>query len=56
MRTTKVVVLPYDSAWKAAFEEIRKEMGKKARKSAMRYAPENIMPLWDKLFNEIVNQ
>lgn len=37
-------------------EEIRKEMGKKARKSAMRYAPENIMPLWDKLFNEIVNQ
>ncbi|MBR6574118.1 MAG: GrpB family protein [Clostridia bacterium] len=26
MRTTKVVVLPYDSAWKAAFEEIRKEI------------------------------
>ena len=26
MRTTKVGVLPYDSAWKAAFEEIRKEI------------------------------
>ena len=26
MRTTKVAVLPYDSAWKAAFEEIRKEI------------------------------
>jgi len=26
MRTTKVTVLPYDSAWKAAFEEIRKEI------------------------------
>lgn len=37
-------------------EDVRKEMGKKARHSAMRYAPENIMPLWDKLFNEIVNQ
>ena len=37
-------------------ENVRKEMGKKARHSAMRYAPENIMPLWDKLFNEIVNQ
>lgn len=26
MRTTKVTVLPYDSAWKTAFEEIRKEI------------------------------
>jgi len=26
MRTTKVTVLPYDSAWKAAFEAIRKEI------------------------------
>ena len=26
MRTTKVIVLPYDSAWKTAFEQIRKEI------------------------------
>ena len=26
MRTTKVTVLPYDSAWKTAFEAIRKEI------------------------------
>ena len=37
-------------------EEIRIKMGKKAHQSAMRYSPGNIMPLWDKLFNEIVNQ
>ena len=35
-------------------DEIRKEMGRKAHLSAMRYAPENIMPMWEKLFNEIV--
>jgi len=35
-------------------EELRKEMGRKAHQSAMRYAPENIMPMWKKLFNEIV--
>lgn len=35
-------------------ENVRKEMGKKACQSAMRYAPENIMPLWEKLFNELV--
>lgn len=35
-------------------EEVRKEMGRKAHQSAMRYAPENIMPMWDKFFNEIV--
>lgn len=35
-------------------EEVRKEMGRKAHQSAMRYAPENIMPMWEKLFNEIV--
>ena len=35
-------------------EEARKEMGRKAHHSAMRYAPENIMPMWEKLFNEIV--
>ncbi len=27
MRTKKVIVLPYDSAWKSAFEEIRQEIG-----------------------------
>lgn len=37
-------------------EKVRKEMGKKARKSAMKYTPENIMPLWNKLFNKIINQ
>ena len=26
MRTTRVIVLPYDSAWKSAFEEIKKEI------------------------------
>ena len=35
-------------------ENIRKQMGQKAHQSAMRYAPENIMPMWEKLFNEIV--
>ena len=35
-------------------ENVRKEMGERARYSAMRYAPENIMPLWEKLFNELV--
>ena len=35
-------------------EEERKTMGRQARLSAMRYAPENIMPMWEKLFNEIV--
>lgn len=35
-------------------EEVRKEMGRKAHQSAMQYAPENIMPMWEKLFNEIV--
>lgn len=34
-------------------EEIRKGMGQRAHLAAMRYAPENIMPLWEKLFNEI---
>ena len=35
-------------------EEERKEMGREAHQSAMRYAPENIMPMWEKLFNDIV--
>ena len=35
-------------------EEVRKTMGQKARLSAMRYAPENIMPVWIKLFNDII--
>ena len=35
-------------------EKVRKKMGQKAHQSAMRYAPENIMPMWEKLFNEIV--
>jgi GrpB-like predicted nucleotidyltransferase (UPF0157 family) len=26
MRTTKVVVLPYDEAWKSAFEKIKDEI------------------------------
>lgn len=37
-------------------ENVRKEMGEKARKSAMRYTPENIMLLWNNLFNEKLNQ
>ena len=40
MRTTKVVVLPYDSAWKAAFEEIRKEIEQAAAALAALAAPE----------------
>lgn len=35
-------------------ENIRKQMGQKAHQSAMRYAPENIMPMWDNFFNEII--
>lgn len=35
-------------------EEARKDLGRKAHQSAMRYAPEHIMPMWEKLFNEIV--
>ena len=35
-------------------KEVRKDMGRKAHQSAMRYAPENIMPMWEKLFKEIV--
>lgn len=34
-------------------EEVRKEMGQNARQSAMRYAPENIMPMWERLFHII---
>lgn len=26
MKTAKVIVLPYDTAWKTAFEEIKKEL------------------------------
>ena len=26
MRTNKVVVLPYDTAWQSAFEEIKREL------------------------------
>ena len=37
-------------------ENVRKEMGEKARKSVMRYTPENIMLLWNNLFNEKLNQ
>jgi glycosyltransferase involved in cell wall biosynthesis len=36
-------------------EDFRKQMGQKAHQSAMRYAPENIMPMWEKLLNEIIN-
>lgn len=34
-------------------EEIRKQMGKKARNNIKRYAPEEIMVKWDTLFKEI---
>lgn len=40
--------------WLIENEEARKEMGRNAHQSAIRYAPENIMPMWEKLFNEIV--
>ena len=29
MKTAKVIVLPYDTAWKTAFEEIKKEKSEK---------------------------
>lgn len=34
-------------------EDLRKEMGRKARINAERFLPENIMPRWVDLFNEI---
>lgn len=34
-------------------EDIRREMGRKARENVKRYLPENIMPQWEKLFNDL---
>lgn len=34
-------------------EEERKSFGHRARKNIERYAPEVIMPMWEKLFNEL---
>ncbi|PKV50975.1 glycosyltransferase involved in cell wall biosynthesis [Aquimarina sp. MAR_2010_214] len=39
-----------------ANEKLRKEMGTKARKNAKRYLPENIMPKWEKLFQELTGK
>ena len=37
-------------------EEVRKEMGYKAHKNAMRYTPTLIMKQWDALINQLINQ
>jgi len=34
-------------------EKTRKEFGKRARQNVMRYAPENVMPQWELLFNQL---
>lgn len=39
-----------------AKEELRQTMGKAARESSERYAPERIMQTWDKLFSSLVQQ
>ena len=36
-------------------ENIRLELGKNARVNIRRYAPENIIYLWNKLFIELIN-
>lgn len=36
-----------------ANEKKRKEFGKRARQNVMRYAPENVMPQWELLFNQL---
>lgn len=35
-------------------EDIRKEMGRKARENVKRYLPENIIPQWETLFNQLL--
>jgi glycosyltransferase involved in cell wall biosynthesis len=35
-------------------EELRKEMGAKAKENVKRYAPDNVVPLWDELFKSLV--
>lgn len=35
-------------------ENVRKEYGKKAKENAKRFLPENIMPQWDQLFNQLI--
>ncbi len=35
-------------------EEIRREMGRKARENVKRYLPENVMPQWEALFNQLL--
>lgn len=37
-------------------ENIRKEMGIKARENVKRYLPENVIPQWETLFNELLKQ
>lgn len=37
-------------------EAERKKFGERARLNMRRYAPENIMPLWEKLFKELTDQ
>ncbi|MDL2323341.1 glycosyltransferase family 4 protein [Bacteroidales bacterium OttesenSCG-928-A17] len=39
--------------WLMANDELRKQMGTAAKKSVERFYPENIMPLWEKLFKEV---
>lgn len=35
-------------------EEIRREMGRRARENVKRYLPENVMPQWEALFNQLL--
>lgn len=37
-------------------ENLRKEMGQKARENVKRYLPESIMPKWQKLFQELTDR
>lgn len=37
-------------------EDIRREMGRKARENVKRYLPENIMPQWEALFKTLINK
>ncbi|MGB3776303.1 MAG: glycosyltransferase, partial [Leeuwenhoekiella sp.] len=36
-------------------DSLRIEMGKKARKKALNYAVDQIMPIWDHLFKDLVH-
>ena len=35
------------------YKEERKAFGRQARENIERYSPEAIMPMWEKLFNEL---